>query len=204
VVSTGIARVFRCFPLHEGKVCRAPFFVHNAISRKANASAIGIAAIARGSTGFDCAWTANTTVRIAGKPVKSVWFNPMTDEPVRTVFHLDKDSRLVSVFCSAVEYQAEHAGLEGGAGAQLALAAGDVCREAISQGSGGDSGIDVTLDTFHDRMEVAIHYRGQGLPTDGSGNASAGAKFKGADRVHCKADEGIARVTLVKFLTGHR
>jgi len=164
---------------------------------------------------FDCVWMANTTVRIAGKPAKSVWFNPMSDEPVRTVFHLDKDSRLVSVFCSAVEHQAAHAGLEGGASAQLAQAVGDVCREAISQG-GGDTGIDVTLDTFQDRMEVAIHYRGQGLPTDRAGSlAVTGTKSKGierlngqellsrVDRVNCKADEGIARVTLVKYLPAH-
>jgi hypothetical protein len=141
----------------------------------------------------------------------------MTDEPVRTVFHLDKDSRLVSVFCSAVEHQAAHAGLESGAGAQLAQAAGDVCHEAISQGAGGDHGIDVTLDTFQDRMEVAIHYRGHALPTAGSESpATSGAKSKGGeslngqqllsrvDRVHCKADDGIARVTLVKFLPAHR
>jgi len=165
---------------------------------------------------FGCAWTANIIARIAGKPVKSAWSNPMTNDPVRTVFHMDKDSRLVSVFCSAVEHQAAHAGLEGTASAQLAQAAGDVCREAMAQGGAGDHGIDVTLDTFQDRMEVAIHYRGQGLPTDASGNlAAAGAKSKRTeslngqellarvDRVHCKADDGIARVTLVKYLSAH-
>ena len=163
--------------------------------------------------GFDCAWMANTIVLIAGKPAKSVWFNPMSDEPVRTVFLLDKDSRLVGVFCSAVEHQATHAGLKGGAGAELAQAAGDVCREAISQG-GGDAGIEVIVDTFQDRVEVAIHYKGQGLPTDGAGSPLVtGTKSMGGeglnrqellsrvDRVHCKADEGIARVTLVKYLT---
>ncbi|HTC65121.1 MAG TPA: hypothetical protein VK709_19935 [Candidatus Saccharimonadales bacterium] len=141
----------------------------------------------------------------------------MTDEPVRTVFHLDKDSRLVSVFCSAVEHQAAHAGLEGDAGAQLAQAAGDVCREAIVQGAIGEHGIDVILDTFQDRMEVAIHYRGKGLPAAESGNGAAvGAKSRGAeslkgqellarvDQVHCNADDGIARVTLVKYLPSHR
>jgi hypothetical protein len=202
--------------MDEGRICKAPFSVHNATSRKANASATGTAAIARGSMAFDCAWTANTIARIAGKLAKSAWSNPMTDEPVRTVFHLDKDSRLVSVFCSAVEHQAAHAGLESGAGAQFAQAAGDVCREAISQGAVEDHGIDVTLDTFRDRMEVAIHYRGKALPTTESGSgATMGAMSKGAeslkgqellarvDRVHCHADEGIARVTLVKFLPAH-
>jgi hypothetical protein len=199
--------------MDEGLGCKAPFSVHNATSRKANANASGTAAIARGSTGFDCAWTENIIARIVGKLAMAAWSNPMTDEPVRTVFHLDKDSRLVSVFCSAVEHQAAHAGLEGGAGAQLAQAAGDVCREAMSQGTVGEHGIDVILDTFQDRMEVAIHYRGKGLPTTESGSgATPVAKSKGAeslkgqellarvDRVHCNADDGIARVTLVKYL----
>jgi hypothetical protein len=140
----------------------------------------------------------------------------MSIDPVRTVFHMDKDSRLVTVFCSAVQHQAAHAGLEGAASVQLAQAAGDVCREAMAQGGAGDHGIDVTLDTFHDRMEVAIHYRGQGLPTDASGNlAPASAKPNGGaslngqellsrvDRVHCNADDGVARVTLVKYLPAH-
>jgi len=140
----------------------------------------------------------------------------MTDEPVRTVFHFDKDSRLVSVFCSAVEHQAAHAGLEGVAGAELAQAAGDVCREAMLHGAVGEHGIDVILETFQDRMEVAIHYRGKGLPATESGTgAMPGSKSKGAeslkgqellprvDRVHCNADDGIARVTLVKYLPAH-
>jgi hypothetical protein len=139
----------------------------------------------------------------------------MSNDPVRTVFHMDKDSRLVSVFCSAVEHQAAHAGLDGGAGTKLAEAAEAVCREAMAQGV-GEHGIDVTLDTFHDRMEVEIHYRGQGLPADAAGNvAPASAKTNGGaslsgqellsrvDRVHCKAEEGIARVTLIKYLPAH-
>ena len=217
-VSTGFARgSFAAYCMDEGIRCKAPFSVHNATCRKANASATGTAVIVRDSMVSDCAWTANSIARIAGKLAKSAWSNPMTDEPVRTVFHLDKDSRLVSVFCSAVEHQAAQAGLEGGAGAQFAQAAGDVCREAISQGALGDHGIDVTLDKFQDRMEVVIHYRGKALPSSESGSeVTLGAKSKGAeslkgqellarvDRVHCNADEGIARVTLVKFLPSHQ
>jgi hypothetical protein len=140
----------------------------------------------------------------------------MSIDPVRTVFHMDKDSRLVSVFCSAVAHQAARAGLESPADAELAQAAGDVCREAMAQGGVGEHGIDVTLDTFKDRMEVAIHYRGQGLPADAAGDlAPSGAKPNGGaslneqellarvDRVHCNADAGVARVTLVKYLPAH-
>jgi len=140
----------------------------------------------------------------------------MTDEPVRVVFHLDQDWRLVGVFCCAVEHQAIHAGFETEAGAQLARAAGDVCRETISQlGAEGD-GVDVTLETFSDRIEIAIRCRGQVLPAIGldtfaaSDAASRGAGgFNGlellsrVDRVLYNAEGGVARTTLVKFLPVH-
>jgi hypothetical protein len=140
----------------------------------------------------------------------------MTDEPVRVVFHLDQGQDLVSVFCCAVEHQAIHAGLETEAGAQLAKAAGDVCRETISQlGPEGD-GVDVTLDTFSDRMEIAIRCRGQVLPAIGLDTfASSKAHSRGAsginglellsrvDRVLYNAEGGVARTTLVKFLPAH-
>ena len=140
----------------------------------------------------------------------------MTDEPVRVVFHLDQDWDLVSVFCCAVEHQAIHAGFETEAGAELARAAGDVCRETFSQiGVEGD-GVDVTLDTFPDRIEIAIRCRGQVLPAIGlDAFANPGAPAEGAaglngrellsrvDRVLYNAEGGVARTTLVKFLPAH-
>jgi len=140
----------------------------------------------------------------------------MTGDPVRVVFHLDHDSRLVGVFCSAVEHQAAHAGFETDHAAQLAKAAGDVCREAISHGGGDGAGIDVTLDSFADRIEIAIHSRGRSLPTIGlekfalSGAQSAelgglnGQELLSCvDRVLYAAEGGVARTTLVKFLPAH-
>jgi hypothetical protein len=141
----------------------------------------------------------------------------MTDEPVRVVFHLDQDARLVGVFCSAVEHQAMQAGLQTEAGAELAKAAGDVCRETISQHGGSGEIVDVTLETFSDRLEIAIHCRGQMLPAIGlerfacsaapSGEASGlnGMELLSrVDRVLYNADGGVARTTLVKFLPNHR
>jgi hypothetical protein len=141
----------------------------------------------------------------------------MSDERVRVAFHMDRDSRLVSVMCSAVEHQAVQAGFEAEAGAQLAKAAGDVCREVISKMDGDDSGVDATLDRFSDRIEISIHSRGQGQPAVGleafahssvqSGAHSGGASdFNGqellsrVDRVLYNNEGGVARTTLVKFL----
>jgi hypothetical protein len=61
---------FAAYCINEGIKCKAPFFAHNATCRKASASAIGTAAIARGSTEFDCVWTENIIARIAGKLAK--------------------------------------------------------------------------------------------------------------------------------------
>lgn len=137
----------------------------------------------------------------------------MTDAPVRVVFHLDQDSRLVSVFCCAVEHQAIQAGFETEAGSQLARAAGDVCRETISQLGGNGQGVDVTLDTFHDRIEVAIHCRDHKIPaigletftcadalSEGAGGLNGLELLSRVDRVLYNAEGGVARTTLVKFL----
>ena len=141
----------------------------------------------------------------------------MTDERVRVVFHLDRDSRLVSVFCSAVEHQAVSAGFEAEAGAQLAKAAGDVCREVIAQMDGDGAGVDATLDRFSDRIEIAIHSRGLGEPAIGleafarsGAQSGGGAGFNGqellsrVDRVLYNNEGGVARTTLVKFLPAHQ
>src|SRR6202140_182314 len=141
----------------------------------------------------------------------------MADEPIRVVFHLNQNWDLVSVFCCAVEHQAVHAGFETEAGAQLARAAGDVCRETISQLGADGAGVDVTLDTFSDRIEIAIHCRGQGLPalgletfafSDASSGGTGGLNglelLSRVDRVLYNAEDGTARTTLVKFLPAHR
>jgi hypothetical protein len=141
----------------------------------------------------------------------------MTDGPVRVVFHLDQDSRLVTVFCCAVEHQAMQAGFQTEACAQLARAAGDVCRETISQLGGNGQAVDVTLDTFPDRIEVAIHCRDQAIPaigletfafsdagTGGAGGLNGLELLSRVDRVLYNAEGGVARTTLVKFLPAHR
>lgn len=140
----------------------------------------------------------------------------MTDEPVRVVFHLDQDPRLVQVFCSALEHQATEAGLAAEDCAQLSRAACEVCRETIAQHGAHGEGVEVTLDKFSDRFEIAIHCRGQALPAIGLEKfALPGSREGGAaglngqellacvDRVLYNTEGGVARTTLVKFLHGH-
>jgi len=140
----------------------------------------------------------------------------MSEQPVRVVFHLDQDRKLVDVFCSAVQHQALQAGLQAEHGAQLATAAADVCHETIAKLSGNGEIVDVTLDTFTDRIEIAIHCRSLGLPAVGldkfalSGSRSGENRgvsgmelLSRVDRVLYNTDGGVARTTLVKFLPAY-
>jgi hypothetical protein len=141
----------------------------------------------------------------------------MADEPTRVVFHLDRDPRLIGPVRSAVHFQASRAGLEAGSCDGFAKASEDVCREALSQLTDADGGLEVTLDTFSDRMEISIHHHGQlvpavGLETFTLPEASAGGagRLNGlellsrVDRVMFNTEDGVARTTLVKFLQPKR
>src|ERR1700680_2540500 len=88
----------------------------------------------------------------------------MTHESTRVEFHLDRDPRLIGAVRSAVHFQAAQAGLETAGCEAFAMASEDVCREALTQSTDADGGLDVTLDTFPDRMEISIHHRGQLAP----------------------------------------
>ena len=116
-----------------------------------------------------------------------------------------------------MEHQAVQAGLESDAWAQLARAAGDVCRETISHVAVDGQCVDVTLDTFSDRIEIAIHCRGLAMPAvglekyaitgtgaEGPGGLNGIELLSRVDRVLYNAEDGIARTTLVKFLPTRR
>ncbi len=137
----------------------------------------------------------------------------MTDEPTRVQFHLDRDPRLINAVRSAVHFQASRAGLEEEGCDAFAMASEDVCREALTQFTDADGGLDVTLETFPDRMEISIHHRGQLVPAVGletftlpEAIASGASGLNGmellsrVDRVMFNSEEGIARTTLVKYL----
>jgi hypothetical protein len=138
----------------------------------------------------------------------------MTDEATRVEFHLDRDPRLISPVRSAVYFQASRAGLEEKRCDDFARACEDVCREVLLQLTDADGGLDVTLDSFPDRMEISIDHHGQlapavGLETFTLPDAPAGGAsglnglelLSRVDRVMFNAAEGVARTTLVKFLS---
>jgi hypothetical protein len=197
----------------EGRICKPRFSAHNAIYRKADACATAIAATARDKTAFACAWMANTIVLIAGKRAKFMWRRIMTHDSIRVVFHLDRNPLLVGVLRGAVEFQALQAGLHAETCSEFAKAFEDVCRETLSQFTDADGGLEVTLDTFGDRIEISIHHHGQLVPAiglerfafsealaDGTRGLNGLELLSRVDRVGFSTEDGVARTTLVKFL----
>jgi len=137
----------------------------------------------------------------------------MTDDSTRVELHLDRDPRLISAVRSAVQFLATRAGLEEKGCENFALASEEVCREALTQITDADGGLNVTLDTFPDRVEISIHHRGRLVPAVGLETfAPSGAEPSGGlngvellsrvDRVSFSTEKGIARTTLVKYLRG--
>jgi hypothetical protein len=137
----------------------------------------------------------------------------MTDEPARVVFHLDPNAALVGVLRSVVQFRASNAGFEAEPCADIAGACEDVCREIVSKCTDADSGLDVTLDTFADRIEVSILHRGQlgraignrispvgNTPAEGAGGIDGLELRSRVDRVLHNTEDGKVRTTLVKFL----
>jgi hypothetical protein len=139
----------------------------------------------------------------------------MMDDPTRVELHLDKDPRLISAVRSAVHFQAARAGLEEKGCESFALASEEVCKEALTQITDADGGLNVTLDTFPDRMEISIHHRGRLVPavglesfapsgaaSDGTGGVNGMELLSRVDRVMFNTEKGVARTTLVKYLRG--
>ena len=141
----------------------------------------------------------------------------MTADSTRVVFHLDRDPRLVAAIRSAVHFEAARVGLGAGGCDELDKAVEDVCGQALVQhvDAGGD--LEITIDTFADRIEISIHHRGQLIPAVGletftpaiaqdgeSGGLNGMELLERVDRVMFNSEDGTARTTLVKFLQPKR
>jgi anti-sigma regulatory factor (Ser/Thr protein kinase) len=137
----------------------------------------------------------------------------MTIEATRVQLHMDRDPRFVAAVRSAVEFQAAQAGLDAERCVQLARASEDVCRETLAQLTEKDGGLEITLHTFPDRIEISIRHRGQSVPAIGLDafavpNALSGGfcgvngmeLLERVDRVMFDTQAGVVSTTLVKFL----
>ena len=139
----------------------------------------------------------------------------MPSDVTRVAFHLDRDPRLTAAVRTAVQFQAEQAGLDSETSGDLARASEEVCLEALMKLAEDEAGLDVTLDTFPDRIEICIHHCGESIPAVGlqsfaipgleGGPGMNGVELlRRVDRVLFNMEEGAARTTLVKFLAAHK
>jgi hypothetical protein len=141
----------------------------------------------------------------------------MTGDSIRVVFHLDADPLLVGILRSAVQFQAQQAGLCSETCTEFAKASEEVCCETVSQLTKGGGRLDVTLDTYQDRIEVSIHHHGLTAPVvglesfafsdrspGGPGRLNGLELLSRVDRVLFSTEDGVARTTLVKFLPTKR
>jgi hypothetical protein len=133
----------------------------------------------------------------------------MSHDCKRVTLHLDGGPLLVEPVRAAVYFQATQAGLETEACENLAKATGGVCHEALLQLTDGDPGLDVTIETFADRLEVSIHHGGQLVPAVEAFTNHLAAKrepmqggelLRLVDRVMFNSEKGAAKTTLLKFL----
>ncbi|MGH9678952.1 MAG: hypothetical protein ACRD4Y_03295, partial [Candidatus Acidiferrales bacterium] len=148
----------------------------------------------------------------AGKPAKFMRWTTMADEHVHVEFHLDPDLALVGVLRGAVQFQALNAGLMPETGEAVAGASEAICRESLNRLAEEDGGLDVSLDTFADRIEVSILHRGEPAPVVGLdrfavpdipskcvGGMNGRELLSRVDRVLYRNEDGKVRTTLVKF-----
>lgn len=188
--------------------------MRNATYRRASACVTGIAVTARDKTAFASVRTANTIVLIAVKRATFTWRITMRDDSVRAVFQLDRNPLLIGALRGAVEYQSLQTGMHAETCSEFAKACEDVCREALSHFTDADGGLEVTLDTFPDRIEISIQHHGQLVPAvglesfafsealgGGTGRFNGVELLSRVDRVLFSTEDGAARTTLVKFLS---
>ena len=141
----------------------------------------------------------------------------MTAEFIRVVLRLDRDPRLAAAVRRAVRFQSLHAGLDEGSCDALAGASEEVCFQTLARLPEAEVGLQVTLDTFCDRIEVSIHHPAPMVPpvgldafavpraNDGNSNGVNGTELMArVDKVMFDAHDGVARTTLVKFLRSNR
>lgn len=119
----------------------------------------------------------------------------MADNHVCTEFLFPNDARLVGAVGGAVEHAAEQAGLPGDVQREFAAAAEDACREALPFACTCDRRIKCTVHNFPDRIEVVLEH----APSK-PGPAIAEKARSRVDHVKKERHEGIARVTLVKYI----
>jgi hypothetical protein len=137
----------------------------------------------------------------------------MSNDPTRVTIHVGQDPRLVAVVHGAARVAAMQAGFDDERCDQFARASEEICRESLLQLAEVGGNLELTLETFSDRIEISVHHQGQLIPALGleafviqeafsgrPGGLTGAELLECVDRVMFNTENGVARTTLVKYL----
>jgi hypothetical protein len=128
-------------------------------------------------------------------------------EGTHTELRFTKDARLLAGVRAAVEFVAARGGMSDSERAGLAEASEKAACGAMQQLAEKQSLCSITIEEFHDRIEIRIErpVRAESKPVPNSSSGSAPSGQAGAwrfvDRVLYDAQNGKSSVTLVKFFS---
>lgn len=121
---------------------------------------------------------------------------------------LHDEPRLLAGVGGAVENFARRADMNDADRADLAQAAMQACRDTLPLLTAEHPTLDVHIDAFTDRIEIALEHSGEALPSagldtflesGGEGEPMAGLELMArVDRVLYSTENGVSRTTLVK------
>ncbi len=125
----------------------------------------------------------------------------MANDPVRVA---RGDARLVAGVGAAVARLAGSAGFDARAQSDLAAATEEASREILPLLAAPGARLCVRMESFPDRFEVTLEYRGPTIPAAGATGSNRG-QLNGprllprVDRVACDAQGDTSRMTLIKY-----
>ncbi len=142
----------------------------------------------------------------------------MSNEPARTELTLPHDERLLAAISTVVQHASQRCGLSTESQEGLAFAAIEAAREAfpLMEGRAGEAKIKVVVSDYPDRVEVAIEHTGAPEPTAGldtfvkdavagsDAGLSMALQTTQVDRVQFETNNGVSRMTLIKYCDGSK
>jgi anti-sigma regulatory factor (Ser/Thr protein kinase) len=142
----------------------------------------------------------------------------MSNEPARTELTLPHDERLLAAISTVVQHASQRCGLSTESQEGLAFAALEAAREAfpLMEGRTGEPKIKVVVSDYPDRVEVAIEHTGAPEPTAGldtfvkdavagsDAGLSMALQTTQVDRVQYETNNGVSRMTLIKYCDGSK
>ena len=136
----------------------------------------------------------------------------MSTEHTRAELRLRNDPWLLRGLAGAVEHFAQRGELSAEEQQDLISATAEACQNTFQLLAENDGTLGIVLEDFADRIEITLEHRGAALPSAGletfagfGGEGGEGGDLSGlmllsrVDRVLYNTENGVSRMTLVKY-----